>query len=237
LVRYNNHTLPGYAQFESYDSIESIVNDRVTYKDASFTEYVGLTNKVISLRMKALGSTYREVKDQAQDAATMIRSGKGFKKLYIQRTDRYYEAITKSISIDQSVSNSMRMLDYELEFEAKPWLLSETTHTISGTGLISTTGRTFSNGGWSPATIVVTGTNITISGYTSTQFTGFLSVSGAVNDLRINTEAYTATINDENKNALMYTPNYEIYVGPGETFFQINGALSVIVTWKDRWYL
>lgn len=238
LVRYNNHTLPGYAQFEDYNSIESIVDDRVTYKDASFTEYIGLTNKVISLRMKVLGSTYREVKDQVQDAATMVRSGSGFKKLYIQRTDRYYEALTKSVNIDQSVTNSMRALDYEIEFEAKPWLISESTHTISGTGTISTTGRTFANGGWTPATLVVTGTNITVSGYTQTQdFTGFLSVSGAVTNLTINTEAYTATIASENANNVMKTPDYEIYVGPGETFFDIAGASSVTLTWRDRWYI
>jgi hypothetical protein len=238
LVRYNNYDLPGYAQFEDYGSTESLNINPATYAEASFTEYAGLVNKPITVRMKTVGETYLDVKNQVQKAATMLRSGKGFRKLYVQHTNKYYEALAKTLKTEKSVGESMRMLEYEVEFEAKPWLISETVHSASGTGTISTVGRTLSNGGWTPATIVVTGTNVTVSGYTATQnFTGFVSVSGAVTDLTINTEAYTATINGENANTMMYTPNYEVYVGPDETFFEIVGADSFVVTWRDRWYI
>jgi hypothetical protein len=224
LVRFNNYDLPGWAQSESYDSIAILTNDRVSYVDSSFAEYVGLTNKIISLRMKVAGSTYRDVKDQVQTAATMVRSGAGFKKLYVQHTNKYYLVLTKSIKMEKSVDKSMRMLEYTVDWEAKPWLFGEEAHTISGTGAIATTGRTFANGGWTPATIRVTGTNVTISGYTDNDFTGFISISGAVTDLTINTETD-------------HTGNYNLYVGPGVTNFTVVGATSLIVTWQDRWYL
>lgn len=55
--------------------------------------------------------------------------------------------------------------------------------------------RSISDGGWTPTIITVTGTNVTVSGYTANgEFAGYFSVSGAVTNLVVNTEAFTAEI-------------------------------------------
>lgn len=240
LVRFNSYALPGYAQSESYASIESLEPQYATYKDSSMTEYVGLQNKIISLRMKVLGETYSSVKDQVQEAATIMLSSKQFTKLYIQRSDRYYEAIGNKLTTEKEVRESMRTLDYNIEFHAKPWLTSDAIHTINGTGTITTdsTGRAFANGGWTPAKIIISGTNVTVSGYTATgDFTGFVSVSGAVSSLEIDAVTYSAEISGINYNNGMKNPDYAVYVGPGKTTFVITGASSCQIEWQDRWYL
>jgi hypothetical protein len=236
LVRYNGYDLPGYAQTEAFNSVSRVKVNDVPYVDGSLTEYLGLENKIISLKMRAVGDTYVEVKEQAQKAATIITSSRGFTKLYVQRYNKYYEAIGKSITTEKSVDSSMRFIDYDVEFEAKPWLISDYTTTISGaTGIIDTdiVGRTFDNGGWAPATLRLTGTNITVSGYTATgHFAGYIAISGAVTNFEINTTNYSST-----DNSAMYNADYAMYVGPGRTYFNVTGATSCVIIWQDRWYL
>lgn len=188
--------------------------------------------------MRVVGETYLDVKNQVQQAGTIVRSSKDWEKLYIQRYDRYYLALTGSIITEKTVGESMRLLDYAVKWEALPWLISDTVNTISGTGTISTVGRTLDNGGWTPAKVRISGTDVTISGYNQYgEFTGYLAVSGTVIDMVINSEEYTSTINGINSNNLMYNPDYMMFVGPGQTFFVITGATSCVIEYQDRWYL
>lgn len=216
-VKYNGYQLPGYAQSESFDSITRVHVSDPDYIDGPFTEYFGLDNKLISLRMLVVGNTYLDVKNQVQKAATIVRSSRGWAKLYIQTYDRYYTVITKKIGTDKSVNESMRLLNYNVEFEAKPWLTGDVLHTLTGTGIINTdqVSRTYDSGGWSTANVILSGTNATVSGYTeSGEYAGFISTIGTVSN-----------------------ENYTIRVGPGKTIFDINGATSCTITYNDKWYL
>jgi hypothetical protein len=231
LVQYNGHLVPGYAQSESYDSIANTASHYTAYFDSSLSEYIGLENKIISLTMKVWEPTYLECKLKVQEAATILRSvRKQFARLYIQRTDRYYLAMPKSLKMAKDVSSSGKFIDYDMEFEAKPWIIEDRINTISGTGIIDTGARF---GGWTPTTILVTGTDITISGLTEQgQDTGTISISGYVENFVVDTEDFTS-----GNNAVITPKNYGIYVGPGKTYFTISGATSCIITYQNRWYL
>ena len=240
IVKFNGYQMPGYAQLEDLQSIESIIEHDAAYQFGPFSEYIGLENKVISLQMKVVGETYIDVKNQVQTASTIARSAKGWAKLYIQRGDRHYLALTKAVRTSKTVGQSMRLLDYTLDFEAKPWLISDTIHVISGASLSDTDQvlRNYDSGGWTPARVIVTGNNVTISGYTETgEFTGFITISGAVTGMVIDSDEYTAEILGENANNVMYRPNYRLYVGPGKTYFVITGATDCVIEYYDRWYL
>lgn len=240
LTRFNTFDLPGYYQEEALESIQEIFSLPVTYVDGSLGEYYGLKNKILSLRKKVIGETYDDVKAQVRRATTITHSSRGYTKLYVQHFDRYYLALGQKVSMQKTVGESMRLLDYTAEFEVKPWLLSDTVYTLTGTGTVTTdsVSRDLTSGGWSPVTITLDGTDVTVSGYNAAgEFTGFISVSGTVANLVIDSEAYTATINGENANQVMYTPNYQLYVGPGKTTFVITGATSAQITYQNRWYL
>jgi len=124
LVRYNGHDLPGYCQSESYGDALTTVSHYASYVDASLTEDMGLQNISITLEMLLWEPTYQACKDKLQLAATIMRIQKGFSPLYIQRFDRYYLAIAKSITASKAVPESPRILKYTLEFEAKPWTIN-----------------------------------------------------------------------------------------------------------------
>lgn len=181
-------------------------------------------------------------KDQVRLAATMVRSTRDFAPLYIGYTDKHYMAMGKSVTTDKEAGTAVRTLDYEVQFECRPWLIGEVLHELIGTTTVDTdsVGRTINNGGFTPTTVTVTGTNITISGYTSTgEFTGFISVSGTVTDLVIDSEAFTATTSSGtvNMNTYMSTVDYRLNVGPGKTTFDITGASSCEISYYDRWYI
>ena len=165
---------------------------------------------------------------------------RGYAPLYIQLDDRHYDAMTQRVTYDKSVPTSVRIGEYQVQFECKPWLIRDTAHTLTGTGTIDTdqVTRTIADGGWTPTTITVTGTNVTISGYTvNGDFAGFISVSGAVTNLIIDSDAMTATIGGANKNNVMRWADYKMQVGPDKTFFTTTGASSMTVVYHDRWYL
>lgn len=241
LAKYNSYTLPGYVQRESMDSSMNVADHYAPYADGSESEYTGLHNKLMSLTLKVWEEDYLTCKNEVQKAATILRSKRnGFAPLYLQYTDRYYEALTQSVREEKEAGTSVRMLEYQVEFECKPWLVSVSGHTITGTGTVTTdaVGRTFDNGGWTPTLITVTGTNVTISGYTATEsFTGFVSISGAVAGLIIDSNEFTATIGGVNKNNVMKWIDYVTYVGPGKTTFVITGASSCSIFYQDRWYI
>lgn len=243
LVKYNSYVLPGYAQEEALPSEMTIAQHYATYADGSLSEYTGLSNKIISLGMKVWEQDYQACKTAVEKAATMLRSRRvGFSPLYVQYSDRHYEALTQSIKVQKSVPSSVRTLEYQVEFEAKPWLKSDATYTISGTGLINSDGafpaRTINDGGWTPTTITVTGTNVTISGYTGTgDFTGFMSISGYVQNMIIDSDAFTATIGGVNKNGTMRWADYRMYAGPDKTYFNVVGASGCVIAWNNRWYI
>lgn len=240
-AEYNSYTLPGYVQRESFDSTMNIANHDAPYADGSLSEYLGLANKVLSLTLKVWEPTYLDCKNEVRKAATMLRSKKeGFAPLYVQHTDKHYEALTQTIQEEKEAGTSVRTLEYTVQFECKPWLISDATYTISGTGTVTTdvVSRTIDDGGWTPTRITVTGTNVTVSGYTETgDTTGFVSVSGAVTNLIIDSDTFTATIGGVNKNGIMYTTDYRTYVGPGKTTFVITGASSCTIAYNNRWYL
>jgi hypothetical protein len=148
--------------------------------------------------------------------------------------------MTKSISMEKTAGESVKLAEYEVSFECKPWITSETLHTLTGTDLIDTdqVGRTIANGSQTPTVVTVTGTNVTISGYTDTgDFTGYFSVSGAVVGLVVDSASFTATANGENMNGNMLTVDYQLNVGVGKTNFLITGASSCTIEYSDRWYL
>lgn len=125
LVRYNGYDLPGYAQLEDMESVALIQEHPVIYMNGSDDEYIGISNKTIKIRMAVIGTDYASVKDQVQLATTMVRSSRGFTKLYIQHYNKYYMALAKTITMSKAVTESMKRIDYEVEFEAKPWLYDE----------------------------------------------------------------------------------------------------------------
>lgn len=239
LVQYNGYQLPGYAQGESFDSSMNVANHQAPYADGSLSEQMGLENKSAQLTMKVWEEDYLTCKEQVGLAATMLHSKRnGFAPLYVQYTDRYYEAMTKKVSEEKTAGGSVRTLEYVVDLECKPWLTSVSGHTITGTTTVTTTGRTINDGGWTPTTITVTGTNVTISGYTDTgDFTGFISISGAVTGMIINSSTYESTISGNNANDRMYWKDYQMLVGPGVTNFAVTGASSCSITYYDRWYL
>lgn len=242
LCRYNGHQLPGYVQAESFNSDMNIADHYADYADGSLSEYTGLQNKELTVDLKVWESTFDTAKEQVQLAATYLRSKRaGFANLYLQYTDRHYEALVKTISLDNTAGRSVRLMDYKATFECKPWLINDAVTTISGTGTITTdlVSRTISNGGWTPTVITVNGTNVTISGYTSAgDFAGYISVSGAVTGLVIDSEAYTAEISGINRNDLMMRyADYQVMAGPGKTTYVITGATACSISYHDRWYI
>lgn len=241
LARYNGYQLPGYVQNEQMGSDMNIASHYGVYADGSESEYTGLQNKILSLTLKVWETDFISCSEQISLAATYLRSRKiGFSPLYVQYEDRYYEALTQSIKKENTAGRSVRTQEYQVQFETKPWLTSISGHTLTGTGLIDTdqVSRTLSNGGWSPVTLTLTGTNITVSGYTYTgEFAGYIHVSGSVTNLVVDSDAVTATIGGINKNEVMLAPDYRVYVGAGKTYFNITGASSCTIQYNDRWLL
>jgi hypothetical protein len=242
-VIFNGYQLPGYVQSESFDSILNIADHSAPYIDGSNSEDVGLANKVLSLKLKVWEQDYVTCKQQVRLASSMLRSTKNYAQLSVGSTDTvkpYYMALTKSITEQKDAGTSVRTLDYDVEFNCKPWLYGTTQHTLTGTGTITTdsVARDLYSGGWTPTIVTVTGTNVTVSGYTSTgENTGYISIAGAVAGLVIDTEAFTAIQGGVNKNGSMLSADYRMYVGTGKTSFDITGASSCSISYYDRWDL
>lgn len=241
LCKYNNYILPGYVQNESFDSPMSIAGHQATYADGSLSEYTGLENKTLTVSLKVWENTFDDAKNQVELAATYLRSKRaGFADLYVQFSDRHYEALCQNISTNNTAGRSPRLMDYEVTFECLPWLIEDAATTISGTGTIDTdqVSRTIDDGGWSPTIVTVTGTNVTISGYTATgDFAGFISIDGAVTNMVIDSDEMTAEISNVNRNDLMLWTDYQLMVGPGKTTYVITGASSCSISWHNRWYI
>jgi hypothetical protein len=241
LAEYNTFVLPGYVQEENFDSTMNIADHDSTYGDGSESEYTGLQNKILSLTLKVWECDYLTVKNEVQKAATILRSRKiGFAPLRVQYSDRYYMALVGKIQLSKQAGSSVRTGDYVVQFECKPWLIGSSGYTLTGTGTIDTdqVTRTIDDGGWTPTRITVTGTNVTISGYTATgEFAGFVSVSGAVTNLVIDSDAFTATIGGLNANDRMRWVDYRTYIGPAKTIFVTTGASSMTVEYNNRWYI
>lgn len=242
LAKYNNYRLPGYVQNETFDNGQRVVQHQSVYADGSLSEYTGLNNKNMTVAFKVWEQDYLACKSEVAKAATILRSKRsGYSALYLQYSDRHYDALAKAIRIQKTADGaSVRTLEYQVDFEARPWLIEDATHTLTGPGLISTdqVGRTFVDGTWAPTQILVTGTDITISGHTDTGlYAGYASISGSVSNLLIDSENFTATVAGTNVNDQMVWPDYRLYVGPGRTFFDVYGATSMTVTYNNRWPL
>jgi hypothetical protein len=240
LAQYNSFVLPGYVQNESFDSTANIASHYAPFADGSLSEYIGLQNKVLSLKLKVWEPTYLACKTEVQRAATILRTKRnGFAPLYIQTSDRYYDAMPQSIKEEKTAGESVRTLEYDIQFECKPWATSVSGYTLTGTSSnTDSVGRTIYDGSWTPTRITVTGTDVTISGYTSTgDFAGFVSISGAVTGMIIDSDAFTATIGGVNANDRMRWADYRVYVGPGKTNFVSTGASSMTIQYNNRWYL
>jgi hypothetical protein len=233
-IIYNNYLLPGYLQSKSMNDSTRIKISGVPYFDGQDSEYIGLENKTISLRFKLVGDTLDSMKTQATTASTMVWSARTQSKLYIHALDKYYLAVPKSFKMEPSASE--RTLDYSVDFNAQPWLYSDVINTITGTTSLVTTGRTIVDGVATPAVVIISGTDVTVSGYTSDgSCTGYFATSGSVSNLIINSEEYSATINGVNRNDIMRNLDYQIYVGQGITYFDITGATSAEISWRNRW--
>lgn len=239
LAQYNGYILPGYVQEESFDSQMNMASHYAPYADGSLTEYLGLQNKMLSLKLKVWEQDYISAKDQVQLGATYLRTQRAtFAPLYVQYSDRHYDAKVSSIKVQKSVGNPVRILEYDVQFECTPWLIEDTENQISGTGTVTTTGRVLEDGGWTFANVDVSGSNVTISGYTATgDFAGFVSISGSVTNMLLDSENYTATMGGNNRNDLLLTADYRLLVGPGVTNFVVTGASSCTISWFNRWYI
>lgn len=232
LVKFNNYILPGYAQQETLTTTSKIVDHYAPPNSGSLSEYTGLENKIISLRMRVVADDYLAAKGQISRAGTILRSSPTWARLYIHNSDRHYLALGQSVKMENTADKSGKVVDYDIEWHAKPWLISDQTYTATGTGTITIT-RTLANGGWTPATVNVTGTNVTVSGYTEYgEFTGFISVSGYVANMVITSEPFGSSLSGRIKN-----PDYAMYIGPGTTYIVTTGATSCTVTYQDRWSL
>jgi hypothetical protein len=240
LAKYNGYILPGYVQNESFDSIMNIADHYGAYIDGSLSEETGLSNKSLTLSLRIWDCDYLTAKKQVELAATMLRSWRlGFAPLYVQFTDRHYMALVKSIKMQKQAGTSVRILDYDIEFECKPWAISDTQRTISGTGSTDTdqVSRTIDNGGWTPTIVNVSGSDVRIIGNTATQQTGVLTITGSVTNLIVDTELFTATMGGLNANSYIANTDYRLYVGPEKTTFTITGASSCDIQYFDRWYI
>jgi hypothetical protein len=235
----SDYVLPGYVQSENMDSVLNIASHYGAYLDGSESEDMGLSNKELTLALKVWENDYLSCKQQVELASTIIRSSRVFTTLYVQYTDRHYVALAKDIKMSKSVPSSVKTLDYEVTFECKPWLVGDYMHQLSGISTITTNdvSRTMANGAWTPTRIMVTGTNVTITGVTANgEPTGNIIVTGDANNLMIDTEAFTATTYSENMNSLL-NADYRMYVGAGETIFTVTGASSCEIEYYDRWYI
>lgn len=240
LAEYNSYQLPGYVQEESFESAMNIANHEATYADGSQSEYTGLQNKMLALTLKVWECDYLTVKNEVEKAATILRSKRaGFAPLKVHYSDRYYEALVVKIGLNKQAGTSVRTGDYQVQFECKPWLVGSSGYVLSGTNVdTDSVGRTIEDGGWTPTRITVTGTDVTISGYTATgDFAGFVSISGAVTNMIIDSDAFTATIGGVNANDRMRWADYRTYVGPGKTHFVATGASSMTIQYNNRWYI
>lgn len=248
LCQYNGYVLPGYVQSEGFDSVMNLADHYAPYIDGSlYTEEMGLSNKTLAVTLKVWETDYLTCKQQVEYASTILRSMRSnWAPLYLQYADKYYDAMVKSIRVTKQAGISYRTLDYEVEFECKPWLIGTTQYSLSGSGSgdINTdsatpSARTLDNGGWTPTIVTYTGgaaTGLYGTGMNG-QSTGAFVVENSVNTLIVNTEAFTATISGNNANADMFTKDYRLYVGPGLTTFTLNSVGSVNITWYDRWYI
>lgn len=236
LVKYNNYLLPGYLQGEA------LVSDMSKFSwDAEFyatrTEPTGLENKVIEAQFLIVEDTYANAKIKVHIAGTMLRSSRReYTRLFLKNPDRYYLALTRGIRTEQTAGINEKHLTYDVTWEAKPWLYGS-SHVLTGPIDTNDVGRTFENGTWTPAIVTLTGTNPTVSGYTDAgEFTGYISVSGNVTNLVIDTENYSATMNGYNVDHLV-NMEYQIYIGPGRTRFDTTGITNITVEYEDRWPL
>jgi hypothetical protein len=200
----------------------------------TLSEYGGLQNKTINVKMTVWEPTYLECKIKVQEAATILRSTRRkYGRLYIQNYDKYYQAMPKSLTSSKDAGTSVQLLEYDLVFDAKPWLISNDVYSVTGTGTIDTGSRTIMDGGWTPTTIIVSGTNVQISGVTEGgQNTGLITVSGTVSNFVIDSDNFTSS-----DNSLVTPKDYGLHVGPGKTIFTTTGATSCRIEWHNRWYL
>lgn len=231
LVVFNKYILPGYFIEEDITSSTRVNIVGIPYKDEPFMEMEGLENKSIHIKMLVVESTYKLNKEQLFLATTMLRSNRdGWSTLTTFTNNYYYLVKTRSVDFNQPAT--AHRSEYEVTFEAKPWRYGS-EHTLTGTTQITTNqvGRTLNDGTWTPAAITVTGTNVTISGYTATNQTGYVTISGTVNNLIIDTDNYYSNRND------LLNPDYSLYIGPGPTTFDIIGATACVIKYRNRWEL
>lgn len=237
IVVFNGFQLFGYAQSESVKT-EMQDDDLMGFDwDGSETQQSNLTNPILSMDFLIYTVGWRKAKDQLHHTERILLSSRDERKpLYVDYTDRHYLASFKTIKYQKDITGSRNTLPYTVEFEIDPQMVADNPRIITGAGTIVTTGRTFANGGWTPTILTVTGTDVTVSGYTDTEFTGFVSASGVVAGLVIDTASMTAEMAGNNAVGLLKSVNFELFVGPGETTFEVTGASSISIKYFDRWY-
>lgn len=125
-VNYNGMYFPGYAQFEEMSSPARLERHAPTYEPVS-SEFYGLWNKVITIRMMVIGRDYEDAKEQVREAATILHSSRTFAKLYVGFLHRYYEALGMEIIMEKIVGTGMRKIEYTIRFHVKPWLFDDTS--------------------------------------------------------------------------------------------------------------
>lgn len=239
VVVYNGFQLPGYPQSETVEIKNRVADPTPFGWDGFLSQQAGLNNPSLSIDFLIYTTDgWHNAKERFHMADRILRSDRGtFAPLYIDYLDRYWMASVIEVNYQKQVGNSMRILPYTVHFEVEPWIIGKKEYTITGAnGTLTTLNRTLDDGAWTPTRIRVTGTDVTISGYTDTEFTGFISISGAVADMVIDTASYTAELNGESAVDRMRWADFALFVGAGTTNFDVTGATSIEIKYSNRWY-
>lgn len=123
LVRYNDYDLPGYAQEEQFENGIRLTTKVSPYVWITTTTPQGYDNWSITLRMLLWEPTYADCKRRLQEAVTMLRSTKGWGKLFIQRRNQYYLAKPVKIMASKNANEGQRTLEYLVTFEVRPEII------------------------------------------------------------------------------------------------------------------
>jgi hypothetical protein len=129
LVKYNGYILPGYIQGETHDNEFQVTDYTAPYSDDPYSENMGESPKSLTIPMLVWGDDYNDCKTQIRKAATYLRSKrKGYAKLYLGNSDRYYQVIPVSIKYQKAAKDIQTLSTYEITFKTKPYSESDIIH-------------------------------------------------------------------------------------------------------------
>lgn len=241
VVIYDNFQLAGYPQSESIMTTVNLADLEAFEWDGATTQNIGLSNFTLSITFAIYDvAGWHSAKTQYLLTRSRLLSSQGdYRALNIDGHEGSYRAQIKSVNYSKDVTTNRRLLEYTVEFECQPWAISEIPRSLASfsSGILTTddVNRTINDGTWTPTIINLTGTNVTVSGYTDTESTGYISVSGYVSGMIIDSEQATVTVFDGNGEPYLYSVDPQMYVGVGKTSFETTGVDNITISYKNRW--